>query len=146
MKAAADYAKHIHISASPEWVYDALSSADGFAAWWAPATGSAAEGGALRVTFAGIEDPLVLQVERAKRPATATWNVRGCSFLPDRAGTTATFTLSPSGDGGCDVQFQHQGLRPDLECYDMCSAGWDQYVPSLRDHIETGTGNPFRPR
>jgi uncharacterized protein YndB with AHSA1/START domain len=146
VKAAGDYAKHIHISASPERVYDALRSADGFAAWWAPATRSAAEGGELRVTFAGIEDPLVLQVEQAKRPATATWNVRECSFLPDWAGTTAAVTLSPSGDGGCDVQFQHQGLRPQLERYNMCSAGWDQYVPSLRDYIETGAGNPFRGR
>jgi hypothetical protein len=43
MKAAGDYAKQIHISASPERVFDALTTAAaGFAAWWAPAAGSAA--------------------------------------------------------------------------------------------------------
>jgi hypothetical protein len=72
-----------------------------------------------------------------------TWNVTECSFLPDWVGTAPAFTLSPSGDGGCDVQFQHEGLRLELECYGMCGGGWDQYVPSLRDYIETGTGNPF---
>jgi hypothetical protein len=30
-----------------------------------------------------------------------------------------------------------------LECYDMCRAGWDQYLPSLRDYLETGNGHPF---
>jgi uncharacterized protein YndB with AHSA1/START domain len=80
MKGAGDYAKQIHISAYPGRVFDALTAAADFAAWWAPAAGSAAEGGELRLTFAGIEDPLVLQVERAKRPSTVTWNVRECSF------------------------------------------------------------------
>lgn len=66
MKAAGDYAKQIHISASPERLFDALTTAAaGFAAWWAPAAGSAAEGGELRLTCAGIEDPVVLQVEQA---------------------------------------------------------------------------------
>ncbi|MDQ2874979.1 MAG: hypothetical protein M3Y33_09385 [Actinomycetota bacterium] len=39
--------------------------------------------------------------------------------------------------------FRHEGLSPQLECYDMCRAGWDQYLPSLRDYLETGTGTPF---
>ncbi len=75
-----------------------------------------------------------------------TWNVRERGFLPDWVGTTPAFTLISSGDGGCDVQFRHEGLRPELDSYDMCSAGRDLYVPGLRDYIETGTGNPFRGR
>ena len=52
--------------------------------------------------------------------------------------------LSESGPGGCDLQFRHEGLRPSLECYDQCRAGSDQYLPSLRDYLESGVGNPFR--
>jgi hypothetical protein len=26
----------------------------------------------------------------------------------------------------------------------MCVQGWEQYLPSLRDYLEAGTGNPFR--
>ena len=125
-------------------VFDALTTAAGFAAWWALAAGSAAERGELRLTFADTEDPAVLQVEQAKRSSTVTWTVRECSFLPDWVGTTPAFTLRPSGDGGCDVQLRREGLCSELACYDMCGAGWDQYVPSLRDYIEIGTGNPFQ--
>ena len=55
-------------------------------------------------------------------------------------------TIRPTADDGCAVTFRHEGLTPQLECYDMCRAGWEQYVPSLRDYIETGTGAPYRPR
>jgi uncharacterized protein YndB with AHSA1/START domain len=36
MKAAGGYSKQIRISASPERVFDALTTATDFAAWWAP--------------------------------------------------------------------------------------------------------------
>jgi hypothetical protein len=38
---------------------------------------------------------------------------------------------------------RHEGLSPQLEFCDICRAGWDQYLPSLRDYLETGTGTPF---
>ena len=60
-------------------------------------------------------------------------------------GTTPVFTLSQDSSGGCDLRFRHEGLSPQLECYEMCRAGWDQYLPSLRDYIATGTGNPYTP-
>jgi hypothetical protein len=94
----------------------------------------------------GLRGPPLLRVEQAKRPSAQTWNARECSFLPEWEGTSQAFTLSPSGDGGCDLRFRHEGLHPELECYEMSSTSWDQYVPSLRDYIETGTGNPFRGR
>jgi hypothetical protein len=71
------------------------------------------------------------------------WDIQSCTFLPDWVGTTLSFTLSDPGSGGCDLFFRHAGLSPQLECYDTCRAGWDQYLPSLRDYIETGTGNPY---
>lgn len=67
MSATGDYTKQIHISATPEKVFDSLTTAAEFASWWAPATGSAAEAGELCITFDGIEDPLVLQVKQATR-------------------------------------------------------------------------------
>jgi hypothetical protein len=59
-----------------------------------------------------------------------------CAFLPDWVGTTPAFTISRSSTGGCDLRFQHTGLGPQLGRYDMCRAGWDQYLPSLRDYIQ----------
>src|ERR1017187_3859404 len=77
----------------------------------APArAGSAAEAGELRITFDGIEDPLVLQVRQATRSSAVIWDVESCAFLPDWAGTTPAFTLSRSSAGGCDLEFRHEGL------------------------------------
>jgi uncharacterized protein YndB with AHSA1/START domain len=143
MTATDDYVKQIHVSASPERVFEILMTSAEFAAWWAPATGSATQSGELRITFDGIEDPLVLRVRQATRPSTVIWEVESCIFLPDWVGTTPTFTLSEPDTGGCDLRFRHEGLNPRLECYDMCRAGWEQYLPSLRDYIDSGTGNPF---
>jgi uncharacterized protein YndB with AHSA1/START domain len=138
-----DYNRTIQVSATPERVFGTLTTAAEFGAWWAPAAGSAAEGGELRVTFDGIEQPLVLRVKQATRPSAVIWDVVACDFLPDWVGTTPAFTLSASGGGGCAVEFRHEGLSPELDCYEMCRAGWDQYLPSLRDYLQSGTGNPY---
>lgn len=145
MAATDDYTKQVHLSASPERVFETLTTPDEFASWWAPATGSAAEGGELQITFEGIEDPLVLRVKQASRPSTVIWDVESCAFLPDWVGTTVAFTLGEPDTGGCELRFRHEGLSPRLDCYDMCRTGWDQYLPSLRDYIDSGTGHPFSP-
>lgn len=143
MTTTRDYAKQIHINTTPEKVFDTLTTAAEVGAWWAPATGSAAQAGALQITFEGFDDPLRVRVRQATRPSTVIWDVEGTKIFPEWVGTAFIFTLSPSSSGGCDLRFQHEGLHPQLECYEMCRTGWDQYVPSLRDYVETGTGNPF---
>jgi hypothetical protein len=67
MTATGDYTRQIPIGATPEKVFDTLTTAAQFASWWAPATGSAAEASELSITFDSIEDPLVLQVKQATR-------------------------------------------------------------------------------
>jgi uncharacterized protein YndB with AHSA1/START domain len=143
MMASGDYENQVHLNASQERVFEILTTAAEFGAWWVPATGSAAEGGELRITFDGIDDPLLLRVRQATRPSAVTWDVTECAFLPDWVGTTLAITLGQDGCGGCDLRFRHEGLTPRLECYEMCRAGWEQYLPSLRDYVETGTGNPY---
>ena len=144
MVTMSDYENQVRIGTSPERVFDVLTNVAEFAAWWAPATGSAAEGGKLRITFDGLDDPLVLRVKLAACPSAVRWEVLECAFLPDWIGTTPVVTLSQDGAAGCHLQFRHEGLSPQLECYQMCRAGWEQYLPSLRDYLESGTGNPFR--
>jgi uncharacterized protein YndB with AHSA1/START domain len=141
-----DYERTISIAATPQKVFGTLMNVTEFGAWWAPADGSARDGGGLRVTFEGISQPLVLQVKTAAPVSGLAWHVTACDFLPDWVGTTVHVTIRPTADDGCAVTFRHEGLTPQLECYDMCRTGWEQYVPSLRDYIETGTGTPYRPR
>jgi hypothetical protein len=132
-----DYRRQIHIDAAPERVFSTLTNVAEFGSWWGPATGGATEGGEVRITFEGVEDTLVLRVRRAVRPSVVIWEVTATSVLPEWVGTAPAFTLAGSSAEGCDLEFRHEGL----------AAGgrhrWDQYLPSLRDYVQTGTGNPW---
>ena len=141
-----DYERTISIAATPGKVFTTLTNAAEFAAWWTPATGSARDSGELRLAFEGIPQPLVLHVNTVMPASEVAWQVTACDFLPDWVGTTVHVNTRPAPDGGCGVTFWHEGLTPQLECYDMCRAGWDQYVPSLRDYIQIGIGHPYQPR
>jgi hypothetical protein len=37
------------------------------------------------------------------------------------------------------MDFEHEGLTPQLHCYDTCSLGWSHGLASLRTYIDTGT-------
>ena len=140
---AADYTATLPIASAPEPVFDALTTLSGLAAWWAPVTGSGAEGGELRFDMNVTEGPLVIAVHTAQRPTIVVWDVLACPFLPDWAGTTIAFDLGHSEDGQCDLFFRHHGLTGQFDCYDMCRQGWDHFLPSLRDYAATGTGSPL---
>jgi uncharacterized protein YndB with AHSA1/START domain len=134
-----------HISASPEAVLAALRSPEAITSWWTPTTGSGDAGGTLEVSFFGGKERLVLQVEPAL-PGRVAWSVRESAGTPDWVGTTIFFDVAEEGDGAM-LHFRHQGLTPDLECYDMCDAGWTYYLGSLVSSVELSqiadTGDNF---
>ena len=42
-----------------------------------------------------------------------------------------------------EVQFTHEGLTPEYECYNVCFDAWTKYFKSsLKNLIETGKGQP----
>lgn len=45
-------------------------------------------------------------------------------------------------EGGTQILFSHHGLVPSLECFDVCSNAWAQYLQSLQDLISGGKGKP----
>jgi uncharacterized protein YndB with AHSA1/START domain len=142
---APSYQKQIQFTKPPEAVFEALTAAAGVAGWWVPTTGSGVEGGELRLTFP--PGPGVMRVDTAQPSSTVVWTVLVCDFLPDWVGTQIIFVLHPSKGGGTTLEFRHQGLTPQLECYEQCQQGWDYYLPSLRGYVETGAGRPGpRPR
>lgn len=67
------------------------------------------------------------------------------SFLKDKSewnGTTIVFDISPLGDK-TKIRFTHAGLVSSVECYDVCTSAWTGLIQdSLKDFIETGTGDP----
>jgi uncharacterized protein YndB with AHSA1/START domain len=136
-----DYQKTIRVQAPAEALFDALTTASGLSAWWTEATGSGDTDGELSF-FMSAPDPLLIHVDEATRPTSVRWTVTECSFEPDWVGTRPTFTVTPVEGGASELEFRHHGLTNELECIDMCTAGWDHYLASLRAYVETGHGNP----
>jgi hypothetical protein len=140
------YEAHVEFSQPPQAVFEALTTVRGLAGWWSPAVGGgAAAGDVLRLDHQG-EATLVLDVEAVEQPGFVGWCVRSYTLNPEWAGTKIAFRIGSGSDGGAALAFRHDGLVPELECYDRCSRGWDYFLPSLRDYVETGVGRPFSKR
>jgi len=57
-------------------------------------------------------------------------------------GTKIIFDISQK-DHKTQIQFTHQGLIPEYECYNVCRDAWSNYIKtSLRNLIATGKGQP----
>ncbi len=67
-------------------------------------------------------------------------------FTKDRSewtGSQLVFEISKKDDQ-TEICFRHEGLVPELECYEICSKAWSQYVgESLLSLITTGKGQPI---
>src|SRR4029077_1774849 len=67
------------------------------------------------------------------------------NFIKDKTewnGTKVVFEVSKKG-GKTEVRFTHQGLLPEVECFDACSNAWGSYINgSLRNLITEGKGHP----
>jgi hypothetical protein len=46
------------------------------------------------------------------------------------AGTSVVFRLVPQSLNSMWVHFEHLGLAPELQCYEICSGGWDHFLGS----------------
>jgi hypothetical protein len=85
-------------------------------------------------------------VESIKEQKLA-WLVTDCylHWLKDKKewkGTTLDFDLTAENDS-TKITFTHIGLQPEIECYNDCRKGWDQYVKdSLLKLITEGQGRP----
>jgi uncharacterized protein YndB with AHSA1/START domain len=126
-------------AAKPDTVFSALTDIDALSGWWTPAGGSAETGDTLRFLM-GTEE-VVMRVDEADRPSRVSWNVLVCEPVPDWVGTTITFELSAS-PSGTELRFNHQGLNPRLECFEMCHAGWTHHLTSLVDYVDHQSGMP----
>ena len=67
------------------------------------------------------------------------------NFIEDKSewvNTKLIFQITTEGDK-TRVQFTHEGLVPECECYDVCNDAWTSYIQgSLQSLIATGKGKP----
>jgi uncharacterized protein YndB with AHSA1/START domain len=135
-----DYQSQVTLTASPDVVFEALTTTKGLAGWWTPVTGDGLAGGELTFSF-GPAAQAVMRVDEAERGVGVRWTNLAC-HVEDWVGTTVHFGIEATPAGGTELRFRHAGLTPRLACYSDCKSGWNHFIPSLRAYVETGTGNP----
>ncbi|PNV73576.1 SRPBCC family protein [Leptospira inadai] len=73
------------------------------------------------------------------------WSITDCNmpWFSDKkewANTKLIFDLNEK-DGVTELNFTHDGLTPDLECYTDCEEGWTHWIrTSLFSYFTTGKG------
>ena len=124
--------------ASPEQVYEALTTIDGLAGWWASDTAGSAElGGVIDFHFGpGDIQMKVVELVPAQR---VLWEVVGGP--EEWIGTTVGFDLSAEDDWTTLV-FAHRRWREPVPFMHHCSTKWAVFLLSLKSLVETGTGAP----
>ncbi len=140
-----DYTRTMTLSAPCEKVFDALATTDGPKGWWtSDVSGSAETGGKLRFEFDEVKGHVLMRVDQAIRPSSVQWTCVENTILPDWVDTVIVFELAECTPDSCELNFRHHGLTPELECFDLCQAGWNRFLPSLKAYVETGQGWPIK--
>ncbi|QKV72763.1 SRPBCC domain-containing protein [Amycolatopsis sp. Hca4] len=124
--------------ATPEKVYDALTTIDGLAGWWTEKTeGGTEPGGVIAFRFIpGGFDMKVLELDPGR---LVRWEV--VDGPPEWLGTTIRWELEQRDDYTI-VLFTHEGWREAGEFMHHCSTKWAIYLMSLKQLVETGEGAP----
>jgi len=131
------------IAASPNRVFDAVSTPAGLDAWWTlHSKGHPTLGATYELDF-GPGYLWKAEVTRAD-PSTA-FELRLTSADAEWTGTTVGFELAPAGDG-TQVRFYHRGWPAPSEHYRISNHCWAMYLRILRRHLEHGESVPYAER
>ncbi|GAA0898748.1 SRPBCC domain-containing protein [Virgisporangium ochraceum] len=122
--------------ATPENVYEALTTVDGLAGWWT--TDTSEHDGVLRFRFPPIGgfDMEVLETRPAER---VTWKV--VDGPEEWIGTTVDWQLRREGEYTV-ILFGHRGWKEPVEFMNHCSTKWATFLLSLKSLVENGKGSP----
>lgn len=139
--------REIYVDASPEVVFDVVSSPEHIVGWWPdearyePAAGSAGEirfgdpaAGGIEVGFS------VLEVDRP-RTFSFRWTQEVGEDATEGNSLLATFVLTPSGDGTIlkmtETGFRERGWEVAMleEQYREHVTGWDHFLPRLPAYV-----------
>jgi uncharacterized protein YndB with AHSA1/START domain len=134
-------------------VYEALTTDAGIRGWWTPDchVGSA-EGERLSVRF--DQRYKVMRIASLQPTRHVAWQcVEAHLHAPglvqrtdEWLGTTITFDLHELPGRHTRLTFQHRGLTPAAQCFDLCSDGWRHFLASLQSYVETDLGHPYVPQ
>ena len=144
--ASDDYAYEMQVNAPLPQIIEALTDGAVIGDWWTAVNRTERDGDEVQLFMGGDGPAVVITIDHTPGTNEVTWLVTDCPVMADWVGTKPSFSVRPGPDGTFSIAFRHVGLRPALECFDQCRAGWNHFMPSLHQFLETGTGRPNQPR
>jgi uncharacterized protein YndB with AHSA1/START domain len=138
-----DILHFVKIHASPERVYQAITTAEGIRSWWTrdadlgPEVGGVGE---FRFLSYGPEYVTRVRIDELKQSSHVGWKTLS-SFRPEWSGTSMSFDLREEG-GDTVLLFAHRNFAQADERYAQTNTGWAYYLVSLQQFLQTGKGAP----
>lgn len=142
-----DYQKSITVNKPISEVYTAIT--EHISDWWSnDLTGASANvGDSFTISFGKTQKTFVIvdaipDKQIIWKCVKAHINNPSLENKAEWVGTKLMWTLNAASQGTV-LNFLHEGLNKNLECYKLCEAGWDTFLASLQCYLATGKGAPF---
>lgn len=135
-----DIVHSVPIKTTPEQLFEAITTAEGLAAWWTPETKADPRVGGLNTFGLGPGLVATFRIDTLEPMRRVAWSA--VQAPPIWEGTRVTFEIAP-GDGSVGCTFIHSGYDADEATFGLYNYLWAQYVRSLKLLLETGTGEPL---
>ena len=134
-----DILHRVGVEATPDRVFEALTTTAGLAGWWTTDThGDGDVGGVLQFRF-GEKGGFDMNVRELDPGKHVLWEV--VDGPEEWIGTHVDWELRQADDR-TTVLFRHLGWKEPVEFMHHCSTKWAVYLMSLKALLETGTGAP----
>jgi len=113
--------------------------------WWSTRVDRRADGFTVRFNASHATfrfDPGGTENRFAWTCTDAHMIMNGVDDPAEWAGTRLVWTVAAT-EAGSAITLTHQGLTPQIACFDICRAGWQHFFElSLRDHLNGAPAAP----
>ena len=127
---------NVIIKTTPEKIYEAITSEEGLANWWAKQTIAKPELGFVNIfTFGTFRNEMKVTMLNPNKKVE--WHC--INSIEEWIDTDISFDLEEK-DGRIILRFVHSGWRGVTDTFAGCNYDWGRFMTSLKLFCETGTG------
>lgn len=129
---------NVIIKTTPEKVYEAITTQDGLANWWAKQTIAKPEVGFVNIfTFGTFRNEMKVIILNPNKKVE--WKC--INSIEEWIDTNISFDLEEK-EGHTLLRFTQSGWRAVTDTFAGCNYDWGRFMTSLKLFCETGTGTP----
>lgn len=138
----ADSLHQVHILASDEEVFNAISQQSGIESWWTDHCKMATqEGQTSTFWFDNQENMFVMRLQKSLPNRRIFWI---CEQGPEEwIGTELWWEIQPDDNGHCILDFKHMNWEKDTGLFPLCNSTWGTLMQQLKIYCETGEQKPW---